>query len=383
MVMEHNLKQSNSNHFDQVLCLLAKVARNSEGADYIFRGEPRCYEKVSSSLYRQYQEIEGEHFEIAIVQREILEQAKKYTQQTDEMEILTEIQHYGGKTNLIDFTTDAYIALFFACDGHARENGRVILLKRTKKINECINIPLNPTNRVLAQKSVFVQPPTGHIEESEMTVVDVPHWLKQPILEYLRTRHGISSETIYNDLHGFIRFQDLHQSAYAAFFVGATHNNKGELREAIESLTKSIELNPQLSESYNNRGIAYARLPDVERAINDFTKALELDPRNALAHNNLGNVYNRAGEPRNAIQCYIRALDLGFNNGGVYFNIGITWLRLSEWENARKNLRFAQIKGLDVPDSFRSIYTSINNFERKMSIELPRDIADMLNSTSN
>ena len=34
-----------------------------------------------------------------------------------DFEILTELQHYGGKTNLIDFTTDYLIALFFACDG--------------------------------------------------------------------------------------------------------------------------------------------------------------------------------------------------------------------------------------------------------------------------
>ena len=46
---------------------------------------------------------------------------------TIDFEILTEIQHYGGKTNLIDFTTDYFIALFFACDGHHDKEGRVIL----------------------------------------------------------------------------------------------------------------------------------------------------------------------------------------------------------------------------------------------------------------
>ena len=36
------------------------------------------------------------------------------TEKARDFEILTEIQHYGGKTNLIDFTTDYFIALFFA-----------------------------------------------------------------------------------------------------------------------------------------------------------------------------------------------------------------------------------------------------------------------------
>ena len=49
--------------------------------------------------------------------------------ETTDFEILTEIQHYGGKTNLIDFTTDYFIALFFACDGHHDKKGRIILQK--------------------------------------------------------------------------------------------------------------------------------------------------------------------------------------------------------------------------------------------------------------
>ena len=51
------------------------------------------------------------------------------TEYTIDFEILTEIQHYEGKTNLIDFSTDYFIALFFACDGSPDEDGRVILQK--------------------------------------------------------------------------------------------------------------------------------------------------------------------------------------------------------------------------------------------------------------
>ena len=57
----------------------------------------------------------------------------RYSAETTDFELLTEIQHYGGKTNLIDFTTDYLIALFFACDGHHDKDGRVILQKNGKK----------------------------------------------------------------------------------------------------------------------------------------------------------------------------------------------------------------------------------------------------------
>ena len=81
---------------DGVLDTINKLARKSRGGDYIYRGEPKHHDTVSSSLYREYQDIQAEHFEIDVVQKEILSEAKKYTPSTDEFEILTELQHYGG-----------------------------------------------------------------------------------------------------------------------------------------------------------------------------------------------------------------------------------------------------------------------------------------------
>ena len=119
---------SSNDHLDKVLNIIKQLAKKSACGDYIYRGESECYEKVSSRLYREYQDINVENFNIEVEQRKILQDAKKYTTQTDEPEILSELQHYGGDTNLIDFTTDYLIALFFACDSSIAEDGRVVLL---------------------------------------------------------------------------------------------------------------------------------------------------------------------------------------------------------------------------------------------------------------
>ena len=95
-------EQASNDHLDDVLDIVNLLAKKSAGEDYIFRGEPQHYDKVSSSLYREYGQVEEETFQIETVQREILEQARRYTDETDEVEILTQLQHYGGKTNLID-----------------------------------------------------------------------------------------------------------------------------------------------------------------------------------------------------------------------------------------------------------------------------------------
>ena len=199
-----------------IQALVQEIEEESSNDDCIYRGEPEHYEEVSSSLYRQYRDIDVESFDIEEVQKEILDKARRYTSATDELEILAELQHHGGKTNLIDFTTDYRIALFFACDGFHDKDGRLILQRR-EAIRDQIKRPQNPANRVIAQKSVFVQPPKGFVEPD--AEIDIPKDLKQPILDHLRKYHGISTETIYNDLHGFIKNQGIHQSAYTAFYT--------------------------------------------------------------------------------------------------------------------------------------------------------------------
>ena len=184
----------------------------------IYTGENQnCYPLVSSKLYREYPEIESEYFDIAVVQREILEEAKRFIRQSDEDDILTQLQHYGYPTNLIDFTTDYNIALFFACYSEADEDRRVILLKRTDH-QALLKEPINPENRVIAQKSVFVQSPNGLLEPSDVVVI--PGNLKAPTMEYLDKYHGLNAATVFNDIHGFIRYRAAHRSAYVEVYAG-------------------------------------------------------------------------------------------------------------------------------------------------------------------
>ncbi len=205
-----NLSASAKNLSD-VFQKLQEIAAQSADGNFIYRGEPKYYEKVSSSLWRECRkELKSEDFDIETIQNKMLERSKDYTHQKDEFEILTELQHFGGYTNLIDFTTDSHIALFFACDGHRGETGRIILLEPTEEIKAYIKPPRNPQNRITAQKSIFVRPPKGFIEPEQFAEVNIPASLKGAMLDHLQKQHGISMQTVYNDLHGFIRNKDTH-----------------------------------------------------------------------------------------------------------------------------------------------------------------------------
>ncbi len=199
---------------NRILEIIGRIAETTADGDFIYRGESEHYEQVSSSLWRECRKEMGtEEFDIEAIQARMLELAKGYTHEEDNFEILTELQHYGGHTNLIDFTTDNHIALFFACAGSLGKPGRIILLERNEEINKKYQIkePRNPQNRIIAQKSVFVRPPNGYLESKQYNVIDIPGLLKEPILDHLQKQHGISTRNVYNDLHGFIRDQSSHQ----------------------------------------------------------------------------------------------------------------------------------------------------------------------------
>ena len=311
---------SSNDHLDNVLNVINQLAKKSAGGDYIYRGEPEHYDTVSSSLYRQYKEIDAKDFDIEVVQKEMLKEASRYTPQTDESEILAELQHYGGNTNLIDCTTDYLIALFFACNGAPDKDGRVVLLQRSDDENKRIWQPRSPNNRVIAQKSVFVQPKKGFVEPAEE--IDVPRDLKEPILNHLRKFHGISAEIIYNDLHGFIKNQNIHQSAYTEFFWAITYQNQGNNEKAIELYDEVIKLKPDLAAAYNNRGNAYGAKGDHDHAIQDYDKAIALKPDDAEAYNNRGNACGEKGDHDHAIEDYTKAIDLKPDLAAAYNNRG-------------------------------------------------------------
>ena len=437
---------SQNDQLSRVLEKIQEIAEKSADGDYIYRGEPEHYEKVSSSLYRKYSDIDTEHFDIEIIQNEILEAAKRYTSETDDFEILTELQHYGGATNLIDFTTDYLIALFFACEGSdfLYKDSRIILLRKTTEINGQIESPQNPKNRVIAQKSIFVRPSYGFIEPDH--VINIPKDLKSSILDHLLKYHGISTETIYNDLHGFIRYQNVHQSASAEFYAGFTYQNEqnylkaiehyskaiklnprlsgvynnrgniyssnGEFDRAIKDYNKAIELNPEFAEIYNNRGAAYDSNGELDHAIADYDKAIELNPKYAEIYNNRGATYSRKGEFDHAIADYDKAIELNpkyadaYNNRGAayssngefdraikdydkaielnpeyvkaYYNRGMSWLSLQNWQKAKSDLTSAKSIGMDINEAFRNSYGTVDEFEEKNGIKLPKNIAAML-----
>ena len=227
----------------QIEDFLKKIPKNNEGGNHIFRGENYKYSKVSSTLYRQCPEVDDE-VSMPEIEKEIVEKAKRHIRPgATNIEVLTELQHCGGMTSLIDFTQSIPIALFFACEGNLKQDGRIVLvdindapeekdISYDKGFQKMIRIfPTGKGPRMIFQSSVFIRPISGFIEDKKYKSITIKRSIKSPLLDYLGKSFNISHDTIYNDMLGFIRNQTMEwysPSAMGSLFV---KKEKADIKE--------------------------------------------------------------------------------------------------------------------------------------------------------
>ena len=411
------------------------IVEQSADGDYIYRGESKLHTKVCSGLYRAYANLKLRNSEVtnsAMLadksQKLIAEEARKYLPEMDkdeDFQILATLQHYGGKTNLIDFTKDFHVALFFACAGEDYMDGRIILLKlensRTDNSYEVREPPVT-IPRAEAQKSVLVRAPKGFLDTNQYKEIRIDNSLKQPMLTYLENDHGISPKRIYSDIHGFIRSQDIYLPPYQAFDNGKRYEKRADQIEAelerlkkrqetprpseplptqktIDSLKKQMQAayakalehyaeaskrDADLWDAYISRGAVHEKKGEHDKAINVYTQAIERKPNNkktlAAIYTDRGKVRNGIGDLKGAIQDFTTAVDLIPEDPmqfQLYFERAIIRLRRQEWDEARADLEAVKNR---VPKLKYLFKQKIRDFEKQYDVVLPADIAEMLTS---
>ncbi len=349
-----------------VVDIIRELESMCKDGNYIFRGTNHEYSKiknseydgVSSSLYRTYIDQVGKdkRTPFTAIEQTIISTARRHFQgAAKDEEILTDIRHYDGDASLIDFTTNLYVALFFACyekydpdhkNNRYGKNGEIVLLKcdntiqtdniynrdeQKTKIGEKEIKIIDPAitqssrTRVIAQHSIFVHAPEGYIDRGKYETYSIEANRKEDLLEYLRKFHGIHAAAMYNDMQGFIK-NELVSHQHAAFeFIRATrHLNKKEYTKAIKHLDTSIKLYPNHASTYSLRGSTHHDLKNYKQAISDYSKVIELNPNNSTAYYNRGVAYSAHGEHMNAFDDYNRVIAINSRNSLAYYGRGVS-----------------------------------------------------------
>jgi tetratricopeptide (TPR) repeat protein len=101
----------------------------------------------------------------------------------------------------------------------------------------------------------------------------------------------------------------LHRSVLL-YNMAQVYSAMGDHDSAISHYSKAMEMDPNYSEYYNERGAVYFRAGRTEEALNDFLSAAELSAPYYEIYVNLGQCWRAMARMSEAEEAYTRALDL-------------------------------------------------------------------------
>lgn len=347
--------------------------------NYLFRGVPNAEYKIQASAYRRPKEDTRNFEKFLQINKHLVTDARlrghgeRDGRELGDLEILAQLQHFGAATCLIDFTRNAQVALYFACekdlkwekksqDSENPPDGKVHVVRndpiRFKKVTpdllkEKIDYffprfqpygrdrqlyrwePGYQNNRIIAQQSIFV---FGDYEFDENDACIVEESCKADILTELERVSGITPATLFPDFDGFARLHREEEpytepSASDYFNRAAQASASAQYEEAIANYDKAIELDPQASDYYEWRGYARRALERNDDAIDDFNKMVEIDG-SPYAYEVRGKTLLKLKRHQQAIADFSKMIELAPDVPFGYFRRGNAKYELGQYQEA-------------------------------------------------
>jgi len=124
--------------------------------------------------------------------------------------------------------------------------------------------------------------------------------------------------------------------------------NSGKYQAAIQNYKNALKLYPNEANIYNNLGVAYSKVNDLNNAEINYKKAIKLKPSDALAYSNLGSIYERKKNYAEAAKYLEKYSKLTPSDKDVYYNLCELYFKAGNKDlclkNGEKYVQFANDK---------------------------------------
>ncbi|HVV04309.1 MAG TPA: tetratricopeptide repeat protein [Puia sp.] len=128
---------------------------------------------------------------------------------------------------------------------------------------------------------------------------------------------------------------------------GLAWSGKRKYDKAIRDLHHAIGLRPNHPSTYRQLGNALLQVKDYDQAVEVFNKAIELEPEAYDHYHNRGSAWRKKGEYQKAIADYNRAIALRPNHGRTFFGLGLIYEAIKEPELASIHYKRSYLLGFD------------------------------------
>ena len=153
-------------------------------------------------------------------------------------------------------------------------------------------------------------------------------------MEELKQNFNSASETQKVELKKVAAQNNNFFNAVQELEQGNNFYQQKNFSAALESYNRALQLNPQLAEAYNNRGIIFHELNQETSAIQDYSAAIKIKPNFAQALNNRGNSFAALGQFQNALNDLKAAVKLSDKTAEIHNNLGSVYFSMKNYSEA-------------------------------------------------
>ncbi|MBN2381961.1 tetratricopeptide repeat protein [bacterium] len=152
--------------------------------------------------------------------------------------------------------------------------------------------------------------------------------------------------TMINDIEAIAHYYN--NLGYEKRTIAQAEQSNKDNREGIEDFELSVKICPDFYRGYNNLGVVYQQIGDLDRAIENYQKALIINPDFSSGYANLGMIYYQRNELERARKFFRKAISFNQDNHFNYYYLGMIALKNNNLDESKKYFQ----KAIGIKDNF-------------------------------